>query len=412
MMLLLLTLGCTPVDEHWDVEDPPFYSYDDTKTPTIEVPEDTDELEFPLDQIGGDNGDEGITYSFALAAYYILRVQHVGSGDPFGYQLEPSTGDWLDDDSWGRQVMAVITLVRALKVTGRDEFSVASAAAMSELLEDAEIQDDGSMKLSSIGPTALMVMAMTEHAEVTGTEDWDAAIEGFGAYILSVQNADGSWSEGARLQWQQLHKALWNLYDHTGDETYLDALEATGRWHLEHRQDTGEDDPFEYPYLYGLWAVEPLTELYDLRPGDWIPELVFSVGDEVVAAQWTPINNEEEDWMGGYWANPPNEDGSPNWNHTLKLEATADCWRLADKVGDEQRAFEYRRSAILGTQHMQRWQFRAGDTTGWPDEDLPIGGMPLYSYDPSVRIDIPSHGGVAMMKVARYLELEEWPGTY
>jgi hypothetical protein len=417
-MMFALLLACTPeVDENWEVQDPAAYSYDDSKTPTIDLPEDEstwEDLELPLAQVGGDNGDSGITYSFALAAYYILGVQHVGTGVPFGYELEPVSGQWLDDDSWGRQVMAVITLVRAARVTDRPEFELGARLAIRELITDIEVQEDGSYKLSSIGPTALMVMAMTEHAGLTGTDEWDDEIAGFGAYILAAQDTDGSWMEGSRLTWQQLHKALWELYDYTGDVRYLDGLEATGKWHSENRDLTGDAEPFQYPYLYGLWAAEPLVELYELRPNDWIPELVFSVGDEVIEKQWTPSNvdTDSEQWLGGYWANPPNEDGPPNWNHTIKLEAAIDCWRMADAVGDTDRARLYRRSAIIGVQHMQAWQFRDGDTAGWDSESLAIGGMPLYDDDPSIRIDIPAHGGVAMMKVAKYLELEDWPGEY
>ncbi|MED5370263.1 MAG: hypothetical protein VX899_04540 [Myxococcota bacterium] len=413
---MLLALACSP-PEDWEAVDPPFYSYDDSKTPLVELPADEstwEDLEFPLEQSGGDNGDTGITYSFALAAYYILGVQNVGIGQPFGYTLEPTTGVWEDDDSWGRQVMATITLVRASNVTGRPEFELGARIAMRQLLEDAEEQEDGSLKLSSIGPTALMVMAMTEHAALTGSTEWEPALEGFGAYILSAQNPDGSWSEGSRLTWQQLHKALWELYVHTGEVVYLDALEATGKWHSDNRDLTGDAEPFEYPYLYGLWAAEPLLGLYRERPADWIPELVFSVGDDVIGDQWTPdtVTDETAQYMGGYWANPPNEDGPPNWNHTIKLEAVIDCWRMADEVGDEERAALYRRSALIGTAHLQDWQFRQSDITGWPSEDIALGGMPLYVDDPSIRIDIPAHGGVAMMKVAKYLELEAWPGGY
>ena len=417
-MIFALLLACTPeVDENWEVEDPAAYTYEASKTPTIELPADEgtwEDLELPLTQIGGDNGDTGITYSFALAAYYILGVQHVGTGVPFGYELEPVSGAWLDDDSWGRQVMAVITLVRAARVTDRPEFELGARLAIRELITDIEVQEDGSYKLSSIGPTALMVMAMTEHAGLTGTDEWDEEIDGFGAYILAAQDSDGSWTEGSRLTWQQLHKALWELYDYTGDVRYLDGLEATGKWHSENRDLTGEAEPFEYPYLYGLWAAEPLVELYELRPNDWIPELVFSVGDEVIEKQWTPANvdKDSEQWEGGYFANPPNEDGPPNWNHTIKLEAVIDCWRMADAVGDSERARLYRRSAIIGVQHMQDWQFREADTQGWDSERMAIGGMPLYVDDPSIRIDIPAHGGVAMMKVVKYLDLETYPGSY
>jgi hypothetical protein len=72
----------------------------------------------------------------------------------------------------------------------------------------------------------------------------------------------------------------------------------------------------------------------------------------------------------------------------------------------------YRRAAILGAQYMQRWQYRAGEMDGFDDPDFALGGLSLYDDDPAIRLDIPAHGGVAIMKVAGYLELESWPGAY
>ncbi len=411
-MIALMLLACGPGD--WDVEDPPHYVYDDSKTPLVELPEDAatwDDLALPLEQTGGDNGDESLTYTFSLAAYYLLRVQNQGIGSPAGLEYQPETGEWTDDDSLGRQLMAVISLVRAFDVTGRSEFEVGARHGIRAHLEDIEVLEDGSWKRTSMGGTVLLTIAMTEHARLTGAVDWNAAIDGFGAYVLSQIDSEGRMAEGAsRLQAQQAHKALWNLWSHTQDAAYLDALEVLGHYHYENRDDT--DDLFEYPYLYGLWAAEPLVSLYSLRPADWIPELLFYVGDEVVAKQWTPLNTREEERLGGFYANPPNEDGPPNWSHTLKLEATADCWRMAQAVFDTERMRTYRRAAILGAQYMQRWQYRAGEMAGFDEPGFALGGLSLYDDDPSIRLDIPAHGGVAIMKVAGYLELESWPGAY
>jgi hypothetical protein len=52
------------------------------------------------------------------------------------------------------------------------------------------------------------------------------------------------------------------------------------------------------------------------------------------------------------------------------------------------------------------------DQPGIDDPDLALGGLSLYDDDPAIRLDIPAHGGVAIMKVAGYLGLESWPGAY
>ena len=325
-MIALMLLACGPGD--WDVEDPPHYVYDDSKTPLVELPEDAatwDDLALPLEQTGGDNGDESLTYTFSLAAYYLLRVQNQGIGSPAGLEYQPETGEWTDDDSLGRQLMAVISLVRAFDVTGRSEFEVGARHGIRAHLEDIEVLEDGSWKRTSMGGTVLLTIAMTEHARLTGAVDWNAAIDGFGAYVLSQIDSEGRMAEGAsRLQAQQAHKALWNLWSHTQDAAYLDALEVLGHYHYENRDDT--DDLFEYPYLYGLWAAEPLVSLYSLRPADWIPELLFYVGDEVVAKQWTPLNTREEERLGGFYANPPTRMDPPTG-------ATPSSWKPPQTVG-------------------------------------------------------------------------------
>ena len=414
-MALILLWACRPeVDlDAWEATEPPFVVYDDSKLPRVDLPEDLEGLELPMEQVGEDSGEYGIVYAGALAGYYILRTQHVGYGEPFGYEWDPVNDVWLtEEESLARQVMATITLVRLYRFTERDEFQVGAHLALVEILEQVEEQDDGTLRITSIGSTALTIMALTEYAELTGTTEFDATIAGLGAHVASRFNDDGSWDEGARLQWQQLHKTLWNLYAHTGDEAWLDMLEATGRWQYDNL-DAGTEvgaEMWEYPYLYGLWAAEPMTELYLLRPQEWIAELVFFVGDDVVADQYTPLNTDNADWVGGYYANPPNDDGPPNWNNTLKLEAVADCWRMAEAAGDEERMWRYRRSALVGTEHLLRWQFRTGETDAFADPAFPIGGMPMYVDDDNVRIDIPAHGTLAITKVADYLELEDYPG--
>jgi len=412
---LILLLACTPeVDlDAWEATEPPFVTYDDSKLPRVDLPEDLDDLALPLEQIGEDSGEYGIVYSGALAGYYILRAQNVGYGEPFGYNWDPVAGEWkTGEESLARQIMATITLVRLYGFTGRDEFAYGAGRAFEVIVEELEEQEDGTLRLYSIGSTALGIMALTEYAELTGSTEYDEVIDGLAAHVASKYNDDGSWDEGARLQWQQLHKTLWNLYTHTGDEVWLDMLETTGRWQYDNLDSGSEvgEEMWEYPYLWGLWAAEPMTELYFERPNDWIAELVFFVGDDVVEKQWTPLTTENENWVGGYHANPPNEDGAPNWNNTLKLEAVADCYRLAEHLGDEERAWRYRRSALAGTEHLLRWQFRQGDTADFDDPDFPIGGMKMYVDNPNVRVDIPAHGTLAITKVADYLDLEDYPG--
>ena len=89
-----------------------------------------------------------------------------------------------------------------------------------------------------------------------------------------------------------------------------------------------------------------------------------------------------------------------------------DAWRMAALAGDADREAVYRAAAEQGAAWMLTNQYRLGDTDGFADPDLPIGGFPLFVDDPDVRIDIPGHGSIALAKASAWLLEEETPGAF
>ena len=419
MALILALLACgTPDPEGIDCVPmrpfPPF-ELSDELPPRAVLPDDPaarDALPMPLELEGhADAGHRSMVYGAMLAGAYMIRVQRPVSCTtdggvpcfPFGYHYNPYEDTWSTQDMIHRQVVATFAQTWLYRVTGRDEFRLSAEAAIQSLMPRMR-KVRGTEKLHDIGASALMVMALTHHGKLTEDSSRDDTIDALGAYILSRVRPDGSFREGGPLQWYQLHQALWRLYDYTGEQHYLDALVYVGRYGYEHRDERGRDEYLELPYLYGLWALEPLTELYQLRPEEtWIPEMVYLVGDWVLSKQYTEQNAERCRWVGGYM--PNNDRGHPNWNHTLKLEAMADAWRFAELAGDDERAAIYRDSAILGADFALRFQHRRDETDRYLVPGKALGGIPMYGDDASVRIDVPGHGAIAILKTAVYGDL-------
>jgi hypothetical protein len=404
LLILAVAAGCG--EESWDVDTPPRHVYDDERQPFVEVPDDEAEQDaapVPFAQMGSDDGGEGIVYTAALAGYYLMRIQDDDIG--YHYQYDPVAGAFEEDDNVHRKSGATFTQVWLYRFTGRPEFRMSARRAIEYLLSRARWQDDGTLRLRDVGATALISLSLTEYGRLVATDAWDEEIAGLGEHLISRVQEDGSFSEGTPLQWAQSHQALWRIYRHTGDERYLDALLATARYFYDHRDDEDIIGPY---YLYGLWANEPLTDLYELRPEEWMSDLVLAVGDQVIDRQYTPADDVDEDWVGGYL--PNDGDGEPNWNSTLKLEAVIDAYRMAVAVGDEARAERYRKSALIGTAFLQRLQHRLGDGAGFADEAFAVGGTPFSLSDPIVRLDVPHHMANAILKVVEYLDLEDYPG--
>jgi hypothetical protein len=404
--LVALALVACSSDVAWDVETPPRHVYDDSRPPFVDVPDDPaeqDALPVPFEQRGQDDGGEGIVYSAALAGYYLMRIQDDQIG--YHYQYDPVEGAYQEEDNIHRKCGATFTQVWLYRFTGRPEFRMSTRRALEYLVSRARWQSDGSLRLRDLGATSLISLSLTEYAGLVGTDEWDREIDGLGAYLLAHVQEDGSFSEGSSLQWAQAHQALWRLHAYTGDERYLDALVAVGRYFYDHRADDEVIGPY---YLYGLWANEPLTELYKVRPAAWIAELVLEVGDEVADRQYTPVDQIDPSWVGGYL---PNDGvGEPNWNSTLKLEAVIDAYRMAELVGDSERMASFRRSALIGAAFLQRLQHRLGESDAFDDPGFAAGGTPFAATDPTVRLDVPHHMANAILKVAAYLDLEDYPG--
>jgi hypothetical protein len=256
-----------------------------------------------------------------------------------------------------------------------------------------------------------MVMTMTQHGKYTGDRSRDSLIASMGQHILNQIKEDGSFKTGSALVWLQLHNALWRLWDYTGEQVYLDTLIKVAKNGHSRRNERGPGQYLEFPYIYGLWALEPLTELYKLRPeeGPWISEMIYMVGDDVMSKQYTLADAQRCAWVGGF--KPNNNKGHPNWNHTLKQEAMADAYHFATLAGKADKAAQYKASALAGAAFLLKFQHRKGETDRFKDSRKPIGGLPLGGDDPSVRIDIPGHGSIAMLKTALYMGIETAPGA-
>lgn len=402
-----LCAACTPEDDrYWVIDNPPRFVYDDSRPPRVDVPdtvEEQDMLPVPFEQIGEDDGEPGIVYSAALAGYYLMRIQDPLLG--FHYEFEPIAGEWVESDNLHRKCGATFTQVWLYRFTQRAEFRMSTRAALEYMIGRSELQDDGTRKLRDLGATALVLLSLTEYGRLTEDDVWDAEIDELGEYLLARVQDDGSFSEGNSLQWAQAHQSLWRLYVYTLDERYVNALEKVARYFYENR---GDPDVIEYAYLYGLWANEPLTNLYSVRQNDWLSEFVLEVGEEVANRQFIPIDDVDPEWVGGYWQN--DGDGPPIWDSTLKLEAVIDAFRMARIVDSEVHIDLFRKSALIGTAFLQRLQHRRGETDDFEDEDFVVGGTPYALDDPTTRLDVTHHMANAILKTAEYLELEDYPG--
>jgi hypothetical protein len=389
--------------EGWTIEDPPRYAYTDETLPRMEVPADESTwptAPVPLAEIGEDTGEPGILYSAALMGYYQMRMLDGSEG--FHYEYDPTTDTYTETTSVHRKVVSTYSLTWLYKLTRREEQRFA-VERMLTFLEDQSVElEDGTLELRDLGATAMFAMALTHHAKLTGTTAWDDTIERVGGHLMALVNEDGSLNDGSPLYYAQAHLGIWRVYDYTQDVAWLDTLEKVGKYHYDNRMNP---EVLDSAHLYGLWAHEPLTELYMLRPADWIPEFVFANADAVVAGQYTPLDDVDERLVGSFQESSDDR----TWRALLKLEGIIDAYRLAVLVDDTEHIESYRKSTLLAVKFLQGLQYRKGETDQFPAPPLAVGGTPYGFESPIVRIEVPGHEVIGLCKVVQYMDLEDYP---
>jgi len=389
------------------LEEPPWRVYDASRSPAGQWPsqfnsvgEAADALTPPLMITGEDTGEDGILYAAVLGGYYLMKVQRPDGG--FGYQYDHRKGTWADEDQIHRQCGSTFTQAMIAELTGRPEFSLSTEWALRWLTSQVTELGGDSAMLVDLGATALVLLSLTSHGKHLGDTSRDDLIDRLGQFLLNSIAEGGAFTRGGSLQWGQSLQALGRLHDYTGDERYLDAMEATGHWLFLHPERsyeaTGEG------YLMSLWVGDPLVRLYERRPLTWIPEYLFRLTDPIVASQHLPHTTTDPERLGHYVV--PEADGGPTWRTALRLEGVADAILLARMLGDTGRLASYRESTLYALHALQKLQLRAGDTRGAVDPALVEGAWPLSPDSPTLRADVTHHTANTLLKAALHLELE------
>lgn len=361
-------------------------------------------VELPIPQQGADTGQDGIIYAAVLGGYYLMRVQLPEGRFNYQYNLEDDT--WSEDDNIHRQCGSTITQAFLLRATGREDFRLSTRHALDYLFSRVEAQEDGSLELSGMGATALLTIATSIYNLHSGDDEYVDELELLGQNLLQyldLETGEFLKTDSIFLAPGQLLMALEHLHAATGDDKYLDALERAAQWTV------ANPDAHGWGSYFGLWANEPLTYLYALRPDPAYAEGVFASADPIVAVQHVPGESKEKSWEGGYAQSAETE--RPNWATCLQLEAVIDAYRMALLAGDEERQATYAQSAQWAAGYLMRLQFRAGETDDHADPGLLLGAVPFSFGSKYVRVDVTHHVVNTLVKTAEYLDLEDFPGA-
>lgn len=343
---------------------------------------------------------------------YLVRSEHDGR---FDYLFDARAGRpyGIAYYSLPRHAGTTYFLGQSARVLGRDDARAAAERAFTWMLRFRTVScgspdrfcvvEGGS---GDVGATSLAVVAGTELARTIGLAPLRSVLDGYGAFLLSQQRADGEMQHDYDLanlrpvDVQYLYYsgeaalALLRLHEATSDRRYLEAARRL----LEHLATRTWDFPgSRYVYNEEHWTCIALGEsegrldlprLRDFcrRVYLWNDGLQYRRGE----GPW--------DAEGGYGITPFLVPRTPPVG--TRGEAFIAAYRALSRHGEAPTGM--RDHLDRDVSMLLAWQYTPGPTRFFADPERVRGGMPGGPIDPDVRNDFVQHAGSALV---RWLEM-------
>jgi len=215
-------------------------------------------------------------------------------------------------------------------------------------------------------------------------------------YIYDKQNLLYYYSGQAIL-------SLVELYDKTGNDTYLDAAVKSQDYYLvEYVENLNQT---YYPALVP-WHTISLSKLYDTTGKQEYTDAIFVLNDELIKMQ-NQNGYPSIDYLGRFYDPSHPEYGIPFSGSTaIYVEGLAYAYKRARQVHDRDRMESYLKSIILGIHNLINLQFK-GSSMYYLQHPERVEGAIRYRVDNNrIRIDTTQHTIDGFMKILDVFENE------
>ena len=348
-----------------------------------------------------------------LAGLYLTRA--VGADGQFDYLYEPTTDKVSDEYNILRHAGTIYAMMELYEVTRDAGLRAAAERAIQYLLravrpcptvdEAAWVVERGQVKL---GGNALAIVALAEHARVTGVKTHLPTMESLARWIVSVQKPDGRFAvhklavAGGKVSSfrsgyypGEAILALLRLHALRGggkQGAWLDAARRSARYLILVRDAKLATDqlPPDHWLLYGL------NELFRFRDNPLYPRHARRIGRSIRNAQIR--HHREPDLVGGYGL--PTPGSTPAATRTEGLTA---LWGLLEDLGHLNEARDVFEAIRRGVRFQLRLQYRPESAMYFPSPSRCIGAFRESHRAAGVRIDYVQHNLSALLAYRRIL---------
>lgn len=349
-------------------------------------------LEFPE----GTPTSNTLLNSAILGGNYLINA--TGNNGFFLYEYDPINNDKSDSYNILRHAGTIYSMLQLYDVTGNQELLSKAEIAIQYLLEFEKPYGNTSVIVYNneikLGGNGLAILALAEHAKITGDMRNLKTMQNLALYIKDSQNDSGGfvskryYSTGHKSDFDSLYYpgeailSLCRLYSIDNNETWLDISEKGAMYLIEQRSDIPTTD-----LVHDHWLVIALNELYRYRDKHEYFDHSMRIAESIMSKQTDGVIKKTTD---------PNIIGSYSLPRSAptatRTEALIAAFHLANDFGNDLSKTQKILNAVsLGIQFQLRTQFIEDNMENVLYPEKAIGGFfdSLNNY--IIRIDYVQH---------------------
>ncbi len=348
----------------------------------------------------------------ARAADYLVRsVRQDGS---FIYEYDPQQNSEAAEYNMLRHAGAIYAMYECAQLSEDPRLLEAAKRALGYMLGKihplksagepmaALVNEDGNIKL---GGNGLALIALAQHAQVTGDRQHLPLMASLARWILSIQEPSGEYGvhamtfpDGPSLPITSAYYpgeamlGLMRLHALDPRDAWLDSADKAATWIITQRDGKLTDRQQSHDH----WLLYALSELYEFKPREIYLKHMSRISRLIVDSQIrVPL---EPDWLGGY-GRPPGSNPT-----ATRTEGLCAAYPLVQQFGEAELAERMLQSIDLGARFQLQTQLGPESVMYFEDPRRALGAFHETLSDRDVRIDHVQHNISALLGAARALE--------